>query len=96
MTKTVPEALAELGKLYAERNAMYGDDYKYHGELMAIWFHKGVILHTAKDFNRYALFKHIVTKVSRYAANFAAGGHEDSLNDIAVYAQMLQEVDHES
>ncbi len=36
-----------------------------------------------------------VAKMSRYAANWNAGGHADSLRDIAVYAAMLESLDAE-
>ena len=90
---TVPEALAKLGEIYAERNAVYGDDYLHHGELMVILFPEGLTLKTVEDFNRYALLKDIMTKVARYMPNFTRGGHKDSLDDLSVYAQMLQSID---
>lgn len=90
---TVPQRLEELGELYAERGKIYGDDYKRHGELMKILFPGGVILKTVEDFNRFGIFKELVTKTNRYAKSFFDGGHEDSLNDISVYSQMLQELD---
>lgn len=93
MTKTVPERLADLGALYRERNALYGDNYKQFGHVMARLFPGGVQLKTADDFNRFALFMHVQHKISRYAQQFASGGHPDSLDDAAVYAQMLQEID---
>lgn len=91
--KTVPERLADLGALYRERNALYGDNYKQFGHVMARLFPGGVQLKTADDFNRFALFMHVQHKISRYAQQFAGGGHPDSLDDAAVYAQMLQEID---
>ena len=93
--KTVPESLTELGRLYQERGAVYGDDYKRHGAVMAALFPQGVFLQTPKDFNRFALFVHIMTKVGRYSKTFVQGGHPDSLNDLAVYATMLNEIDQE-
>jgi hypothetical protein len=36
---------------------------------------------------------HRVTKETRYACNFDRGGHQDSLEDISVYAQMAAETD---
>jgi hypothetical protein len=53
-----------------------------------------VVLKGAEEFNRFALLLQIIHKVSRYARAMDAG-HVDSLDDIAVYAQMLQEYDEE-
>ena len=92
---TVPERLTDLGDLYAERGKVYGDDYKRHGDLMRVFFPNGVILKTLDDFNRYGIFKELVTKLNRYSKSWSTGGHEDSLNDISVYAQMLQELDND-
>jgi hypothetical protein len=39
------------------------------------------------------LLVQIMSKLSRYCANFNQGGHEDSLDDLAVYSVLLQEVD---
>ena len=35
----------------------------------------------------------IINKIARYAENFDKGGHDDSLNDISVYAAMLRSID---
>ena len=95
MAKKVPEMLRELSSLYEERNSLYGDNYKLHGVTMQGFFPNGIRLGTVKDYNRYSIFKEIVTRLGRYAYNFENGGHVDSLNDISVYAQMLQELDSE-
>jgi hypothetical protein len=50
-------------------------------------------LKTADDANRLHLVIMILSKLSRYCWQFDQGGHVDSLDDMAVYAQMLQEVD---
>jgi hypothetical protein len=90
---SVSQRLRKLADLYEERNAVYGDDYKRHGDIMTALFPDGLTLNTAMDFNRYGIFKELVTKLSRYAAQWKQGGHFDSLNDKSVYAQMLQELD---
>ena len=93
--KTVPESLAALGEIYKDRNMLYGDDYKGHGNVMMALFPMGIVLNNQTDFNRYSCLKEIVTKISRYAMNFNRGGHDDSLDDIAVYSQMLKELDND-
>lgn len=96
MTKSVPQALADLGKLFEERNALYKDNYKNFGKTLMGLFPNGITLKTAEEFNRFALFLQIVHKQSRYAQNVTSGGHADSLDDISVYAQMLREYDDEN
>lgn len=90
---SVPDALAKLGDLYWQRNLVYGDDYKRHGEIMVALFPDGITLKTESDFNRWSCFKEMVTKLGRYAKNFERGGHAESLDDAAVYSQMLKELD---
>lgn len=90
---TVPERLTELGDLYKERNALYGDNYKRFGETLVSLFPQGITLTSAEDFNRFALFVQIIHKMSRYARSVNDGGHEDSVNDATVYLQMLGEYD---
>lgn len=92
---TVPQRLEDLAELYNERGKVYGNDYKMHGDLMRLFFPNGLTLKTVDDFNRYGVFKELVTKINRYAKAYKDGGHEDSLNDISVYAQMLQELDND-
>ena len=91
--KTVYERIAALGDLFKKRNKEYGDDYKHHGYVMMGYLPNGITLTTASDFNRYAIYMMMVAKMGRYGKNFDLGGHEDSLNDIAVYAMMLAELD---
>jgi len=45
------------------------------------------------DANRMGCLNMIVGKLIRYASNWDKGGHKDSLDDISVYAQMLNEID---
>lgn len=94
--KTVPQALADLGAIYKQRNAIYGNNYKLFGHAMTALFPDGITIKTEEDWNRLSLFLHCADKLSRYAASFKQGGHVDSLDDLSVYAQMLQEVDGES
>lgn len=92
-TATVPASLHALGDLYEERNKLYGDNYKKFGNVMSAMFPEGMTLRGADDFNRIGLFVQVVSKIGRYAEQFDKDGHEDSLDDLAVYSQMLAEVD---
>jgi hypothetical protein len=93
--KTVPEMLVALGDLYQKRNKLYKNNYKHFGKVMLGMFPDGLILKTEADFNRLAIFVQIASKMTRYGQQFADGGHTDSLDDVAVYSQMLQEYDRE-
>ena len=92
MAKAVPEMMFNAAKIYEDRNKIYGDNYKRFGpalnELMS-----GVTLRTPDDFNRFGILVQIFAKFSRYCNMFNNGGHKDSLDDISVYAMMLQELD---
>lgn len=94
MRRTVPIRLADLGKLYAERNKIYGNDYLKFGGALAAMFPNGLTLKGEEQFGRMALFFNIFQKLSRYASSMPNGKQRDSLDDLAVYAQMLQEFDN--
>ena len=90
--RSVGEALADLASIYDERNALYKDNYKRFGP--ALFALMGpVTLNNAHDINRFAILVQVFAKVSRYVPMFNEGGHKDSLDDLSVYAQMLQELD---
>lgn len=93
--KSVPARLASLGKLFSERNAIYSNDYKHYGEVLMGMFPDGLQLNTPEEFGRMYLFIHMLSKINRYAATLKSGGHADSLDDLAVYAQMQAELDEE-
>lgn len=90
---TVPEMLRNAAKIYEERNKLYGDNYKRFGWIMNTLFPDGINLSHPEDFNRFGIFVQMVSKLTRYAQNFEKGGHSDSLDDLAVYAMMLRELD---
>ena len=87
--------LEAKAKIYAERNKLYGDNYKRFGLIMTALFPEGLTLKTVKDHNRFGVFVQIVAKLTRYGENFTRGGHDDSLDDNAVYSMMLKELDNE-
>lgn len=90
---TVGERLADLGSLFDERAAQYGDNYKHFGKIMMGLFPNGLNLTSESDFCRFGIFMLTIVKASRYAQMFYRGGHADSLDDNAVYSMMLREVD---
>ena len=92
----VVNELEAKAAIYAERNKLYGNNYKRFGPILAL------ILDTQdldprdpKQMNRLGVFVQIVAKMTRYGENFTRGGHNDSLDDIAVYSMMLKELDNE-
>jgi hypothetical protein len=92
--KTVGRMLADLGKIYDERGASYGDNYLWAGKRLSGYFPRGITLDSEEKFNRFHLFVHMDSKLSRYAQVMEKGGyHADSLDDLAVYSQMLREFD---
>jgi hypothetical protein len=92
--KKVPEMLRDAAAIYEERNKLYGDNYKRFGYMMAELFPNGLSLKGPDDFNRIGIFVQVVSKLTRYSENLTRGGHADSLDDMAVYAMMLQELDN--
>lgn len=94
MTRTVPQALREAAEIYEQRNALYGDNYKTFGD-WAWPLLREVVAIGPHDTCRMGVLIQILSKMSRYVENFNKGGHKDSLDDLAVYAMMLQELDSE-
>jgi hypothetical protein len=92
MSNFVPDSLKAAAAIYEERNKLYGDNYKKFG--LAFWpILRVVNLEGPDDLNRFAVLIQILSKITRYCENFNAGGHADSLDDMAVYAMMLKELD---
>lgn len=90
-----PAFLRDAAKIYEERNKLYGDNYKQFGKWANELFPNGLVVSGEEEWNRLGIFVQIMSKLSRYAQNFNRGGHEDSLDDMAVYAMMLKELDRE-
>tara|TARA_R110000751_G_scaffold8688_4_gene33778 strand:+ start:3429 stop:3749 length:321 start_codon:yes stop_codon:yes gene_type:complete len=87
--------LKGLAKIFIDRSKLYKDGYTRNGEILKALFPKGIDQNNEDDLNRYVLVVYMVTKMVRYADNFEKGGHEDSLDDLAVYAQILNSLDLE-
>jgi hypothetical protein len=94
MAKFTATRLKQLANLHDERYSLYGPNYVNAGMAMrALFSGNPPELKTASDHARMGLLVQIMSKLSRYCANFNQGGHEDSLDDLAVYSVLLQEVD---
>jgi len=85
------ERLRVLAKMRDERRALYGDNYIKAGYAMAFMLGK-IELRTPRDYIRFGLLVQEYSKLSRYSVQWK-DGHQDSLDDLAVYAQLLAEVD---
>lgn len=94
-TKDVPERLRVAADIYEQRNELYGDNYEWIGIILAATFkHDPVLSHLTVDgWNRLVLFIQCTGKMTRYGQQWGKGGHEDSLDDLSVYAQMLAKID---
>jgi hypothetical protein len=93
----VAKELAAKARLYEERNKIYGDNYKRFGMIMSLILEGQSLDATdAQQMNRLGILVQLVAKMTRYGENFERGGHDDSLDDLAVYAMMLKELDREA
>lgn len=92
---TPSERLRALGTKRDQKQGEYGDNYKDGGAIIMALFPRGFVVQTEEEANRMTLIVHLATKLSRYCQNFKAGGHWDSLDDMAVYAMLLRDYDEE-
>lgn len=98
MSRTPAELLQQSVNTFKERGAVYGNDYERFGRIMKAIFPGGFYFNSAagditQTWTRMNYLIMIINKVARYAENFEKGGHDDSLNDISVYAAMLRHID---
>jgi hypothetical protein len=91
--KSAPDFLDAAAATFRERNSLYGNNYQREGALLLALFPEGGIpaIKTPEDANRLHVLVACVTKLQRYAHNWAEGGHQDSAHDLQVYAAMLEE-----
>ena len=89
---SVPEILNEAAQTYKQRNAMYGDNYKRAGHMLAALFPDGIPAMSPDEWNQFAVWMMIFAKDIRYAMHIGKGGHLDSAHDNIVYSAMLEEL----
>lgn len=90
----VPDELVAAAELFRQRQSVYGKNYKDFGPVAQAML-SNIKLESADDFARLGVLVQIISKLTRYCANFNKGGHDDSLMDLSVYAQMLRELDQD-
>jgi hypothetical protein len=92
---TPSDSLRQSADVFEERGRVYGDAYKNFGHVLMAIRPNGFAIRNVEDANRLGVFTQIVSKIVRYANQFEAGGHDDSLLDLSTYAAMLRELDAE-
>ena len=83
------KVLLGMAKTFAERNAVYGDNYRMIAPLVRTLFPNGVPSDLVAD-DRWHLFELVLVKLSRFAISEL--NHADSIHDAAVYAAMLEAI----
>lgn len=81
--------LDEMADTFRQRNAVYGDNYRMVGRMMAVLFPKGVppeVLHS----DQFHLFELKLVKLSRFAISGLT--HQDSIHDDGVYSAMIESI----
>ena len=93
MSKWVAERLKKLARLHESKDAEYDSSYKKFGAVLTAFFPDGITLKGKHQFGRFAILTTLIAKMHRYSQNFDKGGHDDSLDDISIYAVMLRDLD---
>lgn len=91
----VSQHLHGLAELFAQRNAVYKDNFRMYGRLMSALFPNGFSAGTEAEHNKDHLFMLAMVKLTRYAINYRAG-HKDSIDDLIVYLSMVAALDEEN
>lgn len=91
--KDVPDRLIELANIFKDRNKSYKDNYRTTGSVIKSMFPDGVFLRTEEEFNRFYLYVMLIHKMTRAFKTFPSKSHDDSLDDLAVYSQLLRDYD---
>jgi hypothetical protein len=87
--------LGSAKDIYAERAAVYKDNYKVVGRVMEALFPDGApALMAREDYDRWHIFELMIVKLTRYTNNYGRP-HQDSLDDLLVYAAILGALDRE-
>lgn len=81
------EILNEMASTFAERNAVYRDNYTRVAPVIKALWPNGVPAELVTE-DRWHLFELLVVKLTRFATSGLT--HQDSIHDAAVYAAMIE------
>ena len=88
--KTVPELLKDKAILFEEKGKQYGNSYKDFGKIMKQLTDWSI---SEDDWNRIGLYHMLVHKLMRIGKKILAKNISiDSVQDLQVYAAMLEEI----
>lgn len=80
--------LLRNAETFAERNAVYGDNWVMCSEVMQALFPDGVYLKTQAQHEMFGVLTQMVAKLTRFAN--AGALHIDSVRDLSVYAAIAE------
>ena len=83
------DALTAMAATFRERNAGYKNNYRMVGPIMATLFPQGVPVALLGS-DQWHLFELIIVKLTRFAISELK--HGDSIEDVGVYAAMINAV----
>lgn len=84
---SVSGIFTEMAATFAERNAVYGDNYLRVAPIIKLLWPEGVPAELVTE-DRWHLFELMVVKMTRFAISDLT--HIDSIHDAAVYAAMIE------
>jgi len=95
MEDQVIKYLENLIEIRKARRASYGDAVGKKGALITALFKDSEkpVLESEIDYSRFGALNFMLSKLIRYAENFNKNGHDDSLDDLAVYTLILKDLD---
>lgn len=85
----VGRSLEHAASVFRERNAVYGNNFKMIGPMMAILFPEGAPAALLRN-DAFHLFELVLVKLSRLAISGLT--HQDSAKDAAVYCAMIDAI----
>ena len=88
-TPDISPLFDKIKNIYRQRRASYGDSYLTFGKIMNCLFPTGVTLKGTEQFMAFGLLVHVLTKLARFTCKFPKEAHSDSLQDLAVYALLI-------
>lgn len=88
------EILKEMSELFEKKNAQYKSNWRQTAPFIKALFPEGIKLESESDINRFQFVLMIGTKLLRYSNNWKTP-HKDSIQDLIVYAALLDACDDE-